>query len=175
LRALWRPQITLCPPGDCLPQKTIPTLQQHNQYHEIHNKTDSQQCPENTNMTSRHKPNRRELSYDLSIRDFGSGPEKMSQRVSIGVRKSPGDGEGVSGVSSGGSITKFNPHGGSLHQKAKRVITQMKNKNQNFATPSAPTRNPQDLKPASTCRQGGSSGWYKDRIFWRSESSLGIP
>lgn len=27
LRALWRPQITLWPPGDCLPQNTTPTLQ----------------------------------------------------------------------------------------------------------------------------------------------------
>lgn len=90
-------------------------------------------------MISRHRPNRRELGYDLSIRDFGSGPEKVSQRVSVGVRKSPGDGGGVSGVSSGGSITKFNPHSGSLNKKAKRVITQMKNKNQNFENPTAPT------------------------------------
>lgn len=76
-------------------------------------------------MITRHIPNRRELSYDLSIRDFGSCPEKVSQRVSIGVRKRPANGECISGVSSGGCITKFNPHSGSLNQKFKRVITKI--------------------------------------------------
>ncbi|WVZ11364.1 hypothetical protein V8G54_015894 [Vigna mungo] len=94
-------------------------------------------------MISRHRPNRRELGYDLSIRDFGSGPEKVSQRVSVGVRKSPGDGEGVSGVSSGGSITKFNPHSGSLHKKPKGSSSKRKIKIKTLQTPLLP----QPLKP----------------------------
>lgn len=119
--------MTLCPPGDCLPQKTIPTLQKQQQHHceiqNINRFTTMQQTHQHDNQT--HRPNRRELSYDLSIRDFGSGPEKVSQRVSIGVRKRPANGECISGVSSGGCITKFNPHSGSLNQKFKRVITKI--------------------------------------------------
>lgn len=42
LRASCRPHTTLCPPGDCLPQKTNPTLKHGN--HNWHINNNEQKC-----------------------------------------------------------------------------------------------------------------------------------
>jgi hypothetical protein len=54
------------------------------------------------------------VGYNLSIRDFSSCPEEVSQGLTIGVGKGSAYGVDISRVRTCGYIPKFYPHGSSL-------------------------------------------------------------
>lgn len=59
-------------------------------------------------------PDSRMVGYNLSIRDFSSCPEEVSQGLTIGVGKGSAYGVDISRVRTCGYIPKFYPHGSSL-------------------------------------------------------------
>uniref|UniRef100_A0A2P2QWB9 Pyrophosphatefructose 6-phosphate 1-phosphotransferase subunit alpha n=1 Tax=Rhizophora mucronata TaxID=61149 RepID=A0A2P2QWB9_RHIMU len=64
------------------------------------------------------------LCYDLGIGNFGSSPEKVSQRLAISVGEVSANCVGIRWVCSCAGVTKFYPHSCSL--KTRRELWMVK-------------------------------------------------
>jgi hypothetical protein len=107
----WSPQTTLCPPGDCLPENTTPTLQEVKREF---SKTRAISSRTRSNRAPCGGPDRGAL-----LRGGGGSvgrPDEGDDRLAEGVREALRDDVGAAGVDGGDGVAVLRPYRRPLKQ-----------------------------------------------------------
>lgn len=173
--------MALCPPGDCLPQKTIPTLwrKRNDQILELHypgSKRREKWYPSNgmAKKPRQHDiiikliPNWWVLSNYLSIWDLGTCPQKMSQRLTKSMRKQSTYGMSTRGICSSSCITK-------LHTDSSALLKMQELTWNKQGTNQIGNRGPSKRKPTSTlaaCQEYGNTWKWRITVYSNNTNEL---